>query len=97
MNTITRKQITALEDKIYSTLMGISMYDDNGEEITFGMGEMGECRETAQNTVSEWMEAEGIIEKEVIESSKIDTLRSILVSWNKDGQYTNLLDLLTPQ
>lgn len=62
MTTITRLQITALEDAIYSTLMGVNIVDSNGEEITFGMGEMGECRDTAQMTVSEWMNSQNIIE-----------------------------------
>lgn len=49
---ITADQRQALEDSIYNTL--ISNPD-------VGMGEMGECRDTAEQIVSEWIQNNQII------------------------------------
>ena len=63
-NKLTTTQIKSLEDCIYSTLMGITMISNEGEEISFGLGEMGEVRQAAQIVISEWMEENNITEQE---------------------------------
>ena len=63
MQTIlTTEQIKSLEDKIYDCLMVMEVAGDDDNTYSLGMGEMGEAREQAQNTVSEWMEENNIIE-----------------------------------
>lgn len=51
MKQITEQQFNSLADIIYETL--IQMPD-------MGMGEMGECRDTAESIINEWAEKEGI-------------------------------------
>ena len=60
MTQVTEAQIKALENKIYDTL--ICGHDEEGNE--FGMGEMGEVHDTAQEIVSEWVTENNI---EIIE------------------------------
>jgi hypothetical protein len=60
MTIITDSQYELLVDRIYSCLMGITMLNDEGEEITFGMGEMGECRDEATLVVDEWLTKAGL-------------------------------------
>lgn len=62
MQTITEQQKKSLEDGIYSAMMGLNMIDDNGEPLSFGMGEMGEIREQAQSVVADWMQGNNITE-----------------------------------
>lgn len=63
MQTITAKQIEALENSIYSTLMASPYVDSDGEVMERGMGEMGEARDEAARIVHEWMEESGITEE----------------------------------
>ena len=57
---ITENQFETLKKGIYNMLMGITMYAENGEEVTFGMGEMGECSDAAELVINEWIEKENI-------------------------------------
>lgn len=62
MKTITTQQMKSLEDKVYQTLINITITTEDGYIACFGMGEMGEVREQAQITVSEWMDENNITE-----------------------------------
>lgn len=53
MKSITTEQINSLEEKIYSLLMG---------HPDMGIGEQGECLDSASNLVWEWMQDNNILE-----------------------------------
>lgn len=59
---LTTEQIKSLEDKIYQTLILLPYYDEDGEVMERGMGEMGETRDEAERIVWEWMEENNITE-----------------------------------
>lgn len=51
MEKLTTKQVEALEQKIFESLM---------QNPDFGFGEMGECRDEAARIVFEWATENGI-------------------------------------
>jgi len=61
MKTITEKDYELLKTVIGDIIKGTTMYDDNGNPITFGMGEMNECNDAAEFAANEWIEKAGII------------------------------------
>lgn len=58
--TITTKQYNSLVKTIYETLISVVVYTPDGEEIEMGLGEMGDCLDTATNTVNKWCNVEQI-------------------------------------
>ena len=56
MEKLTELQYNLLKDEIYNSLIGASIPCDCGEIASFGMGEMGECRDAAELIINEWCE-----------------------------------------
>jgi hypothetical protein len=56
MTNLTETQIEILKNEIYETLM--AGYDNEGNEM--GMGEMGECLDTADTIINDWVTKAGI-------------------------------------
>lgn len=60
MKKINETQYNLLTQEIYDSLIGTSIACECGEEATFGMGEMGDCREEAERIVNAWAEKASI-------------------------------------
>jgi len=60
MEKLTENQYNLLIEEIYNSLIGASIPCECGEIASFGMGEMGECRDAAKLIVNEWAEKANI-------------------------------------